>query len=410
MDAEGKTVRYQFVTFAQDLFRFAQYGNDTIDLNKTPIIASSLVVDELTVESVSTFTGEVVYEGQVQMFGNLLVKDTLDIGGSLQLTGLNRPTTQEPNSILGLNAKGEVVSLNFQEFKSNFTPPVIGGGNPNDPICQTFGEDNDWFVSGNKIYTNRCTENPQVGIGLIPEYRFDVKGISRLNGQVLMGDYATGLTSDFYAFKAKGVALIDSENRVYKDGDAHRTIDALGNQARLNFGDHHHYIGIKRYTAAGFQSKSGLYLKTYLNDGIFIQEGQHGGGIGIKTNDPKADFHVAATNDISFLVQDKFGSNVFAIDGTRVYARDITVTEDNFPDYVFDDKYELLSLSDLEKFIEKNHHLPNMPSAEEVKENGMDLDEVTRLLVEKVEELTLHVINLSKENQELKEELQSLKR
>lgn len=75
-----------------------------------------------------------------------------------------------------------------------------------------------------------------------------------------------------------------------------------------------------------------------------------------------------------------------------------------FPDYVFDSNYALMPLEDLEKFIEKNKHLPKMPSEQEVITSGMSVGEINLKLVEKVEELTLYLIQLKKEIAELKRE------
>lgn len=74
----------------------------------------------------------------------------------------------------------------------------------------------------------------------------------------------------------------------------------------------------------------------------------------------------------------------------------------DWPDYVFDTDYKLTPLSELEAFIEKNHHLPNVPSASTVKEEGIDLGDMDARLLEKVEELTLYIIELKKEVEALK--------
>lgn len=66
----------------------------------------------------------------------------------------------------------------------------------------------------------------------------------------------------------------------------------------------------------------------------------------------------------------------------------------NFPDYVFEPGYELMPLGKLRAHIAQHKRLPNMPSADEVERNGVDLGEMNRLLVEKVEELTLYVLDL----------------
>lgn len=71
-------------------------------------------------------------------------------------------------------------------------------------------------------------------------------------------------------------------------------------------------------------------------------------------------------------------------------------------DYVFADDYQLNSLEEVEEFIEKNNHLPNVPSETEVLENGFDLAEMDAILLQKIEELTLYMIALKKENEELR--------
>lgn len=73
-------------------------------------------------------------------------------------------------------------------------------------------------------------------------------------------------------------------------------------------------------------------------------------------------------------------------------------------DYVFTDEYRLLPLVDLEKFIVRNGHLPDMPTAKEVKEEGLKTGETICLLTVKVEELTLYILQQQKEIEMLKEE------
>lgn len=74
-----------------------------------------------------------------------------------------------------------------------------------------------------------------------------------------------------------------------------------------------------------------------------------------------------------------------------------------WPDYVFEDGYNLMSLRDLESYIVKNRHLPGIPSASEIDaKNEVDLGEMNALLLEKVEELTRYIIELQKQIDELK--------
>ena len=78
----------------------------------------------------------------------------------------------------------------------------------------------------------------------------------------------------------------------------------------------------------------------------------------------------------------------------HVFARKYTTTLANIPDYVFNSDYNLMPLSDLRTYINTNKHLPNIPSATEYEETGVDLGELNRLLLEKTEELTLYILQL----------------
>lgn len=106
---------------------------------------------------------------------------------------------------------------------------------------------------------------------------------------------------------------------------------------------------------------------------------------------------------------DTFASgHKLSVDG-KVACEEVLVDLDgNWPDYVFEDSYDLMTWQDLEQFIISEKHLPNIPSATHVEEHGMEIGEMQKLMMEKIEELTLHVIRLSKENEELKTNIKQL--
>jgi len=72
-------------------------------------------------------------------------------------------------------------------------------------------------------------------------------------------------------------------------------------------------------------------------------------------------------------------------------------------DYVFEEDYPLAPLSEVESFIKENKHLPNIPSAQEFKTNGYKVGDMDEMLLRKVEELTLYIIQLEKQVKELQE-------
>ena len=82
--------------------------------------------------------------------------------------------------------------------------------------------------------------------------------------------------------------------------------------------------------------------------------------------------------------------------------KDLRVTLTDWSDFVFDDGYRLMPLGEVERYIDANRHLPEVPSAQEVEVNGVDVGEMNKLLLQKVEELTLYVIDLQKQIDELK--------
>jgi hypothetical protein len=96
------------------------------------------------------------------------------------------------------------------------------------------------------------------------------------------------------------------------------------------------------------------------------------------------------------------------VDGT-ICAKEVRVSlsgEPCWPDYVFEDDYKLKSLSELEDFIKTNKHLPGIPNAQEVANNGVELGDMQARLLKKIEELTLYIIELKNENEEIKKIIQ----
>ena len=81
----------------------------------------------------------------------------------------------------------------------------------------------------------------------------------------------------------------------------------------------------------------------------------------------------------------------------------------NWPDYVFQQDYPLMPLTEVEKAIKKNGHLPGIPAAAVVESEGLDMGDMQKRMMEKIEELTLHLIQQSKDIEQLKSENQALK-
>lgn len=93
-----------------------------------------------------------------------------------------------------------------------------------------------------------------------------------------------------------------------------------------------------------------------------------------------------------------------------LHARRIKVDTDSWADFVFETNYNLMPLSEVKNFIEENKHLPGVPSEQMVIENGVDLVEMNKILMQKVEELTLYLINQNSTVLELQEQILELRK
>lgn len=135
------------------------------------------------------------------------------------------------------------------------------------------------------------------------------------------------------------------------------------------------------------------------------------GKFGIKTSTPRHELDVNGTTITEGLlvtsgnvgIGTENPQNKLDVNGT-IRAKEILV-ESNWADFVFKKGYKLPSLGEVEKHIKEKGTLPNVPSAEEVKANGVSLGVTNVLLLQKIEELTLYVIQQQKEIEELKSKI-----
>jgi hypothetical protein len=133
------------------------------------------------------------------------------------------------------------------------------------------------------------------------------------------------------------------------------------------------------------EGSTALHLRTAGHDRIFVS---NSGNVGIGETNP---------------------TYKLTVDGI-VSAKEVKVSSTPNSDYVFEPDYDLKPLHEVDQFIQENKHLPDIPSAEEFRENGVGLGEMDDMLLRKVEELTLYVIELKKSDDQKAKMIYELKK
>jgi len=117
---------------------------------------------------------------------------------------------------------------------------------------------------------------------------------------------------------------------------------------------------------------------------------------------------VLVTNNSGFVgIGTDAPKEMLSVNG-NIRAHQIKVETSNWPDYVFKDEYQVPTLVETEKFIKENGHLPEVPKAETVEKEGYSLNDMDKILLKKVEELTLILIDKDKQLKQQNDTLQEV--
>lgn len=125
-------------------------------------------------------------------------------------------------------------------------------------------------------------------------------------------------------------------------------------------------------------------------------------------------FFTSATPRLNILYNGKIGIGKtqpqykLDVDGI-IHADEFIIDISSGADYVFEECYSLPTLKDVKRYIEENRHLPDVPSADEMQKNGVNMEEYTITLLQKVEELTLYTLRQEDKLNELKDIVKTIK-
>ena len=230
--------------------------------------------------------------------------------------------------------------------------------------------------------TNRMIIDPagNVGIGTMTPnaaYKLDVAGTINatnilVNGQPISGgssQWATNGTAISYAAGNVGIGTTTPSSKLGVYNPGNKTEVIIGNPSTASGG----FTSLLMGTSADTNGFG--YIEAVKSSGTAYGDviiSRYGGnvGVGITQTDAK-----------------------LTVNGT-VHSKEVKVDLNvPAPDYVFEKDYHLMSLEETKAYIDVNKHLPEVPSAKEMEKNGVQLGEMNLLLLKKVEELTLHLID-----------------
>lgn len=349
----------------------------------------------------------------------------------------NHIMTLTSNLNVGIGTTAPETKLDVQGKITAKSEIISKSSNPGLFLNETDIPHKNWHIQVNggdlkfyEVNDNRSTwnqkmiikSNGNIGIGTTtPSQKLDVEGIVNANGFSVAGAlYSTRITSNSFQFSRNGVSYID--NKKSNGSVAIRS----GNRANVDF-----MVKYNGNVGIGTASPSRLFEIKQKNDsnadsGLMISEpnnsqkvylhlannsgGQYGylglgGNTILRGNNQQSSFDGRVAIGTTTI------PNGFklAIAG-KVISEEVTVKlKSAWPDYVFANDYKLPTLREVENHIKEKGHLANIPSAKEVKENGVKLGEINTKLLEKVEELTLYTIQQEKKLEKQHNEIEELK-
>lgn len=232
----------------------------------------------------------------------------------------------------------------------------------------------------------------------IPDQTYSDFAMIRMEGNGVIGFYTkpiNGATADFQTTSLEGYRRMTIE----KDGKV--GIGTATPQTKL---DVNGVIQVyNKDVPTGTQDNLQMWSEHY---GSFIHSSGDENGLSIKS---KTGNKIMLESNVTINSFNHHGYRL-AVNGNALFTKIIIKDLVNWPDYVFADDYVLRPLKEVQSFIQQHKHLPDVPSAEETRRNGIDVSENQAVLLRKVEELTLYILQQEEKIQELTRKMEALEK
>lgn len=318
--------------------------------------------------------------GRNTMLSNIDGVDNTAIGRSALFTH----TTGNDNTVIGRNAlvSHQSGSNNVAIGRSALFDNLTGSGNIAIGYQAGFSE-----LGSNTLYIdNSSTTSPLI-------FGDFTSNLIRTNGKhEVTDDFMVTNTAFFVdqSLRRAGIGTINPEVElhVYDPGFTYVKVESgIGNDAIIQLTDNPSGTADSSWTIRNDGSFDNRFQLRYNNSSKLVLT--RAGNMAIGTSTPANGYRLS-------------------IDG-KIIAEELRVqTSAAWPDYVFNHDYDLMPLEILDQSIKENGHLPGIPKAEVIDAEGFDTGEMQRKMMEKIEELTLYLIDLKKENDKLKDRIEKL--
>ena len=235
-----------------------------------------------------------------------------------------------------------------------------------------------------------------------------VNGVSSINNSYIGTDW----NNQYMTFLPNGNIGVGTTNpRAHLDVAKHLSENQIGTIfGRLPEGDtigSGTFLGVRGYATQGpddynvksFSIVHDFYGQTNSSVNFYRGGSILGGFITFNTSDNTEKMRIWSNGNVGIGTTNPTSKLTVA---GNIASREVKVTVDAGADFVFEKDYDLPSLESVDKFIKENKHLPEIASAQEMQKDGINLSEMNIKLLQKIEELTLYVIEMKKENEFLK--------